>query len=724
MNITADQLFKLLPAIYRIRNAEQGGPLKALMTVLAEQGRVLEDDMTRLYENGFIETCDEWVVPYISDLLGVRGLHSISTEAAFSQRARVANTIRYRRRKGTATVLEQLAFDTTGWRARAVEFFELLGWTQHYNHIRPHNVRTPDLRQTSDLELLNTAFDKAPHTVDIRSIVLDRGRHNIMNIGLFVWRVQSYAVTRGTAREATPGGYTFSPLGYDMPLFNRPQTETEITHLAEEVNVPTPLRRRVLYDELEARRQAIVDGEEKSYLYFDDSEDSQAPPVFEIYLEGSSTPISPDEILICDLSNWHIPDNLEEYQHVESDGTITTTSLPISVAVDPVLGRITFPSTALITQSPLVSYAYGFSGDVGGGPYNRRDSVAEVLTRSVTWQVGVSKEIAAEPGVIFPTLSLAIAEWQLQPAGTVGVMTLLDSRTYEENLTGSNRIEIPEGSKLLIVAADWPNRALGKLDADEKRPHLLGNIEVIGTAAPESTVPGELILDGLLVEGKLTVLVGNLGQLGVAHSTFVLDKGGLEVVSDNEELTVTLSRTICGPISLKGGVDKLQAIESIVDNGSGIVIDASNAAADLEGCTLFGSVNVLSIEASECIFSEKVEAVRNQIGCVRFSYAPRVSKLPRRYHCQPDLALDGVDPVEHPIVEARIKPAFTSSQYGHYAYAQLSNFCAEEIRTGAEDGAEMGVFRFLKQPQRVANLRASLDEYLRLGLEAGIIYAT
>ena len=50
--------------------------------------------------------------------------------------------------------------------------------------------------------------------------------------------------------------------------------------------------------------------------------------------------------------------------------------------------------------------------------------------------------------------------------------------------------------------------------------------------------------------------------------------------------------------------------------------------------------------------------------------------------------------------------------------------CPLEIRQGADDGAEMGAWRFLRQPQREANLRTSLDEYLRLGLEAGLIYVT
>ena len=34
--------------------------------------------------------------------------------------------------------------------------------------------------------------------------------------------------------------------GKDTPLYNRPETEDQITHLAEPINVPMPISRRVL----------------------------------------------------------------------------------------------------------------------------------------------------------------------------------------------------------------------------------------------------------------------------------------------------------------------------------------------------------------------------------------------------------------------------------------------------------------------------------------------
>jgi hypothetical protein len=67
MSIDSEQLYNLLPAIYRIRDAERGEPLKALLAVIAEQAAVLEEDLAQLYDDQFIETCAEWVIPYIGD---------------------------------------------------------------------------------------------------------------------------------------------------------------------------------------------------------------------------------------------------------------------------------------------------------------------------------------------------------------------------------------------------------------------------------------------------------------------------------------------------------------------------------------------------------------------------------------------------------------------------------------------------------------------------------
>src|SRR6185437_13084515 len=104
----------------------------------------------------------------------------------------VANTIRDRRRKGTLSLLEQIASDVAGWPARAVEFYTLLGWFQNINALHLKRGRTGNLRDGDALERLNGPFDELVHTVEVRSIAshLTQGRYNIPSVGLFVWRLK------------------------------------------------------------------------------------------------------------------------------------------------------------------------------------------------------------------------------------------------------------------------------------------------------------------------------------------------------------------------------------------------------------------------------------------------------------------------------------------------------------------------------------------------------
>ena len=71
-----DRLYQLLPAIYKLRDTDEGEPLRALLAVLETELDTIEKDIANLYDNWFIETCQDWVVPYIGDLLDVRELYA------------------------------------------------------------------------------------------------------------------------------------------------------------------------------------------------------------------------------------------------------------------------------------------------------------------------------------------------------------------------------------------------------------------------------------------------------------------------------------------------------------------------------------------------------------------------------------------------------------------------------------------------------------------------
>ena len=130
--------------------------------------------------------------------------------------------------------------------------------------------------------------------------------------------------------------------------------------------------------------------------------------------------------------------------------------------------------------------------------------------------------------------------------------------------------------------------------------------------------------------------------------------------------------------------------------------------------TLVSNSILLARLATADTWSSPVQSERRQQGCMRFSFVPFESTTPKRYRCQPTASENST----------RVRPELKSTKYGDPAYCQLSARCASEIFAGADDGAEMGAFHDLLQPQRAAHLRLRLDEYSPFSLETGIIYAT
>jgi hypothetical protein len=648
------------------------------LAVVERELQALEEDIAGLYDNWFIETCDEWLVPYIGDLLGVHGLSPLEV-GAFSQRAYVANTLAYRRRKGTAAVLEQLARDVTGWPARVVEFFRLLATTQHLNHVQLTNVRTPDLRNTNRLELLGSPFEHALHTAEVRSIARRRGRYNIAHVGIFLWRLHSYPLTDSPAFQLDARRYLFSPLGNNMPLFHLPHTEDEITHLAEPINVPTPISRRMLKESLDDYY-----GNAKSLL-----------------LRVGEAEVATDQIVVCDLSDLENG----EWAHAPQD----------KIAIDPVLGRTAFPQAQEPPADVRVSFHYGFSADIGGGEYTR--------VASFDAQLQPIQRVPAPHSTI---------QGALNAVESGGVVEVADSGRYTETLTTA----VAAGRRIELRAAD------------AHRPCLIltGDWQIIGGEAAEVT------LNGMLISGGSLRVVGALRRLRLRHCTLVpgivLSVDGTpqldsvpSVVIESTNTQVEIERCIVGGVRAVGGVS-VRIADSIVDATAETEVayaapDASGGGPlQIENSTIIGKVHTtLMPSASNTIFlaalgEQDAWAVpvlidRRQQGCIRFSFVPAGAQTPRRHRCQPDLAVTGAAASDEPArIRARMRPGFTSLRYGHPGYGQLSLACPPEIRTGAEDGSEMGAFCHLKQPQREANLRASLEDNLRFGLEAGLFYVT
>ncbi|MEO7360529.1 MAG: hypothetical protein ABI120_09365 [Gemmatimonadaceae bacterium] len=704
-----ERLLRLLPAIYRTRDVAMGGPLRALLDVIGEQVELVEQDIAQMYDNWFIETCEDWVVPYIGELIGYAPVTAAgeasgrsSREGArrnqfLTPRREVAQTIALRRRRGTLAVLEELANDGAAWPARANELFRAVVVAQHVNFLmqRPGSVL---VRNVASLDLVSGAFDQTGYSVDVRrpGSTRTKGRPNIPAVAMWTWRLAAYATTEtlARAREADGDGlYSFSILGNDAPLFVRPIAESEATHIAEESNVPAPLRRRALHDNVGAYYGAGL-----SLRLFKGAESDRGPT------EENAVPAS--AIRVANLSGW--------YYEPEA-GT---------VVVDPVLGRFAFPLDELPAGDVWATAHHGFSANMGGGEYYR--TVSENTAARVY-------SIAHSDGL--DPIRAQLREWEAERTTYPhAILEIGDNGFYTETLD----IVLAPGESLQLRAANGVRPILNLV---ERRPARPDPLVIRGSG-------GKFTLDGLLVVGRGLRLEGELDCVTIRHCTLV---PGWDLTADcgpcNPTEPSILARQFRGMLridtSIVGGIHvhddevrsdpmHIEILDSIVDaterdhpaigtQRAGI----AHAIVSVARSTIVGTVWTYAMALAEnSIFAGNVRVARRQLGCMRFCFVPEDSRTPRRHHCQPDLVRASAAASDAEFEAGRVIPRFTSLRYGRPGYAQLTDTCAAEIRSGADDESEMGAFHDLFQPQREATLGARLDEYIPAGFKAAIIHST
>jgi hypothetical protein len=688
------------------------GPLHSLLLLIQEQLAVLAEDLDQLYDDQFIETCAPWVIPYIGDLIGYQSVKGIAPAIA-NRRSDVAETISLRRRKGTVLVMEELARDVTAWGAHAVEFFQVLGDTQYMNHLRLWNHYAPDLRNWKAGLYIETGFDRTAHKVDVRRIAARRGRYNIQNIGIFLWSLNAYRVTKQQAAisPADPRCLRFSALGMDIPLFHRaiPQGE-EITERAQPFNVADRLKRRVLCDDLPKGVGAVYYGESKSLV---------------IYLDDE--PLNPYEIAVAQLTG--------------ADGSWTNMPPAGSVfraVVDPERGRIALPPGTVGAALPAVkvSYHYGLNGDMGGGEYPRADTF---LVNNEAF-VFPFPDTASIPRYATLQQALDFARGQLTANGAAAV-EIVNSEIYPQAGTLTLAADVPAGCTIELRARN------------DTRPTLLLDdaIEVVGAAGSTFALNGLIIAaSAVMVPASPSPVAlvhvpakqpdgstNQLETLDVRHCTLV---PGWSVTTDGTPqfgaapalvaeaagTTVSAKKSILGAVRA-GEFVTVSAFDSIID-----ATDPTNVAcADLDGvsgigtltldgCTVVGKVHavLLRLVSNSILWAGRLAgdawttgliADRKQEGCVRFSFLPAGAKTPRRFEC-----------IERAI--AGPQPIFFALRYGRPGYAKLLRSTPDVVRRGADDSGEMGAFHFVLAPLRETDLRVRMQEYMPVGLEFGILY--
>lgn len=559
----ADRLWALLPEIYRTLDTgptpDANGPLRELVNRIGAQAAVVRRNIDRLSENQSIELCDDWVIPYIGDLVATR---IVSCLDASAQRIDVAKTIYYRRRAGTLGILEQLAADIAILDARCVEFFRRLGRTRHqFDPPLSYAIENPisgpvgftggaleiaegligaysgtpaggfaDLRNRYSASNTGTAFDEFSYTADLRRPIQSLGRYNIRNLGVFLWWLTAFPINAATpvsSGGATPC-FTFDPSGRDIPLFalsQRAATSQTATQFwgenwisPSEWVLPVPIR-QTLWNQL------LLSGTPQ-YLYGNS---------FSVGLMagGTSAPEPVDTLVI-----------------------------------HPERGRFSFPKGIPVGEI-TASYCFGLLLAIGAGGYN--DDILTDLALS-----------APNPTVSGGTAGPGLNPSLLAISGNTSDANLqiTDSLTY----TGPTQsLNVPAGITVAVTAASgqrpllrWSGGAPGATTWT-----ITGNAGATGT-------PTALILEGIWFTGADIVLQGAFdavylrmvtldpGTSGAANTPPTLFNSAI----DNQLLypttlwiegsvnILTVERSITGPIRTRNGgvVAQLNVTDSVIQS--------------------------------------------------------------------------------------------------------------------------------------------------------------
>jgi hypothetical protein len=464
------RLWASLPAIYRgelgpamfadigTATTDSQSALLELVNRIGRQIAVVRRSIDGLWADQSIETCADWAIPYIGYLVAT---HIVAGLDARGQRLDVANTIGWRRRKGTVTVLDAVARDITGWGIHVQEAFRRLARNRHNLDPRVGGrppaipgsaageslpaaerlieslTRTPaggfaDLRSAPGALLTGGPFDQAFHHADLRRGGGAAGWHGTEKLVVYCWRLQSLEVTGGTPVPVSGhvGEYAFDPTGREIPLFLPPPKDTaDITGTTDAWQVPGPLTSGVLR----------VMG-------------AHAPAAYQV-----------------------------------SGGTVTVDD------VRPESGtfRLSAPRGTID-----VSYHYGFGGQIGAGTTDPASTVP----------LHVAHEILVEPG--------RDLESTLRSARAGHTITLTDSRTHSA-VSGVNAATEPLAAHArqgpLTVRARPGRRPVIRL-AEDSQPWVF-------TGGPDARV----VLDGLLVSGGDIVLRGPFDHVKIVGCT--LDPG-------------------------------------------------------------------------------------------------------------------------------------------------------------------------------------------------------
>ena len=397
-----------------------------------------------------------------------------------------------------------------------------------------------------------------------------------------------------------------------------------------------------------------------------------------------------------------------------------------------------------------IAYATGIGRPMGAGPQDRNAA-------------DVPFEIISTPGHATPVWLVGALTGPL-PAGVSAAATLRDALTAWNGganagkrgliiLTACDRssgataipVTVHPGAELHIVAgqfvapqvrADVPVDA-ARLGYLVRRDRMYGVDALLRvTAQPAGSIGGRLVLDGLSCTAGVTLQARALDSLLVRHCTLRLPGGDALATSTTLAGTaITIDHCIAGRIALDAGTGtttgRLTISDSVVaqDGAAGDALSAGKLDTLLCNVTVIGPSRYKTLDGTNVLLMAAATVTRTQAGCLRYSWVAPGSVVPRRFRCQPDLAIGAAAASKGSALTAEerttailgMTPALLDTSIDEPTLAMLHPRTPDGILLGGEGAAEMGAFSTTAAALRMANVRSLFDDYLPFGTAAGLI---
>ncbi len=780
-------LYDRLPEIYRIKDAEQipPYPLKALVDLVEEQVFAnVRDNILGLYHNFFIETCDDWVVPYIGDLLGTSALQG----DPWTLRADVADTIVLRRRKGTLGAIERLTYDLTQWGVHAMELFRNLSWMQHLNHQRPDQgglapyspqVAEADraitpfggtmaIKDPALISLLSTPFDPYAHAPDVKKAGLGQWRYNIPNLAIALWRLVDFTVA--ISKPSFDHEYTYN---YVDPVTSASLAVTGLCFHVDPLALPVTLFQAHRYDpEAYAMKVTAVD--------------DMPGPIHPSRLTSGSPAGHPEAYVhleTYDPSDWtrdslfqediglqlHLPNapfaSLDQWRFYGADLRCWENGLPkylapYEMALDPKLGRIILPVLAsdevtALQDHLLLSYTYGAVGPVGSHPVTR-PAVTET----------VSVNYHDNP------LGLQQALENIEDASDPIIIEIKDSMVHDLDLTGLAGTVVEDGGvnlqlkhSLTIRAASGERPIIRLAQPLRFKPTYVMSLQPAGSEAFETEQAYyhslmkvlNVRLEGLWITkgpgfpaNQPLIARAALNRLEVVGTT--LDPGG-QLLADHTKVggikamklktgqgfnnvekqyftevpQIVLSRSLAGVLQIDQDYE-LMLTDSLIDGGKGPQDKLAGTAQDfaITGATkpVEGWGPPMQLSNATFLGSVRVQTCSGRGGIwvqPLLVFHNQTGCIKFSYFPAQGNRL----PQHHACVfgdEADL--SFTSLAVNQPGYGQLTLATSYAIREQGPQEEVMGAFNFMLEAHKWRNLTIRYREFMPVGIRPLLIPVT